>query len=149
MTELAEFKRGPGGRPTRAEAERRHGTLLETAIRLFLEGGFDAVTVDEDGLEVVGWRRDRVPEFPRGVPIMVRPDWVCEILSASTERIDRVKKMRIYRRDGVAHVWLLNPVSETLEVYRICARLDAENPLPIIRDRGVGKEWLQRIGYAQ
>ena len=39
--------------------------------------------------------------------------------------------------------------AETLEVYRICARLDAENPLPIIRDRGVGKEWLKRIGYAQ
>ncbi|WP_027166572.1 hypothetical protein [Mesorhizobium sp. WSM3224] len=37
--------------------------------------------------------------------------------------------------------------AETLEVYRICARLDAENPLPIIRDRGVGKEWLRRMGY--
>ncbi|RWM06071.1 MAG: hypothetical protein E5X80_21865 [Mesorhizobium sp.] len=39
--------------------------------------------------------------------------------------------------------------AETLEVYRICARLDHEDPLPIIRDRGVGKEWLMRIGYAQ
>jgi AcrR family transcriptional regulator len=47
MTDLAEFKRGPGGRPTRAEAERRHGALLETAIRLFLKRGFDAVTVEE------------------------------------------------------------------------------------------------------
>ncbi|RJG43792.1 hypothetical protein [Mesorhizobium sp. DCY119] len=35
--------------------------------------------------------------------------------------------------------------AETLEVYRICARLDAEDPLPIIRDRGVGKEWLRKI----
>lgn len=42
MTELAEFKRGPGGRPTRAEAERRLGTVLEAAMRLFLERGFDA-----------------------------------------------------------------------------------------------------------
>ncbi|RWM25275.1 hypothetical protein [Mesorhizobium sp.] len=39
--------------------------------------------------------------------------------------------------------------AETLEVYRICARLDHEDPLPIIRDRGVGTEWLMRIGYAQ
>ncbi|AZO21372.1 MULTISPECIES: hypothetical protein [unclassified Mesorhizobium] len=39
--------------------------------------------------------------------------------------------------------------AETLEVYRICARLDHEDPLPIIRDRGVDKEWLKRIGYAQ
>ncbi|WP_421915990.1 hypothetical protein [Mesorhizobium sp.] len=37
--------------------------------------------------------------------------------------------------------------AETLEVYRICARLDSEDPLPIIRDRGVGKDWLKRIGF--
>ena len=37
--------------------------------------------------------------------------------------------------------------AETLEVYRVCSRLDAEDPLAIIRDRGVGKEWLKRMGY--
>ena len=47
MTEVAEFKRGPGGRPTRAEAERRLGTLLDTAMRLFLERGYEAVSVEE------------------------------------------------------------------------------------------------------
>jgi AcrR family transcriptional regulator len=47
MTELAEFKRGPGGRPTRAEAERRLGTLLDTAMRLFLQQGYEAVSVEE------------------------------------------------------------------------------------------------------
>ena len=36
--------------------------------------------------------------------------------------------------------------AETLEVYRICSRLDAEDPLAIIRDRGVGKDWLKRMG---
>jgi len=35
--------------------------------------------------------------------------------------------------------------AETLEVYRICARLDAEDPLSIIRDRSVGKDWLARM----
>ena len=35
--------------------------------------------------------------------------------------------------------------AETLEVYRICSRLDREDPLPIIRDRGVGKAWLARM----
>ena len=39
--------------------------------------------------------------------------------------------------------------AETLEVYRICSRLDAEDPLAIIRDRGVGKEWLKRMGWGQ
>lgn len=45
--EPAEFKRGPGGRPTRQEAARRHGALLDTSIRLFLDHGFDAVSIDQ------------------------------------------------------------------------------------------------------
>ena len=47
LLEPAEFKRGPGGRPTRQEAQRRHAVLLDTAIRLFLERGLDTVSVDE------------------------------------------------------------------------------------------------------
>ncbi|MGP0095261.1 MAG: TetR/AcrR family transcriptional regulator [Xanthobacteraceae bacterium] len=47
MLETTEFKRGPGGRPTRAEAERRHSALLEAATRLFLAHGLDAVSMDE------------------------------------------------------------------------------------------------------
>jgi len=45
--ETGEFKRGPGGRPTREEAERRHRVLLETAYRLFLDNGWDGVSIDE------------------------------------------------------------------------------------------------------
>jgi TetR/AcrR family transcriptional regulator, mexJK operon transcriptional repressor len=47
MMEIAEFKRGPGGRPTRAESERRLDNLLQTAMRLFLERGYDGVSVEE------------------------------------------------------------------------------------------------------
>ncbi len=45
--EGGEFKRGPGGRPTREEAERRHRYLLATAFRLFLDKGWDGVSVEE------------------------------------------------------------------------------------------------------
>jgi TetR/AcrR family transcriptional regulator, mexJK operon transcriptional repressor len=45
--EPAEFKRGPGGRPTREEAERRHRALLATAFRLFLDKGWDGASVEE------------------------------------------------------------------------------------------------------
>jgi Uma2 family endonuclease len=30
--------------------------------------------------------------------------------------MDRGKKLAIYAREGVSHVWLVNPASETLEV---------------------------------
>jgi TetR/AcrR family transcriptional repressor of mexJK operon len=47
LLEQGAFKRGPGGRPTRGEAERRHRSLLSTATRLFLEKGWDATSIDE------------------------------------------------------------------------------------------------------
>jgi Uma2 family endonuclease len=49
----------------------------------------------------------------------VRPDWVCEVISPSTETIDRAKKTRVYARERVGQLWLINPVTTTLEVYRL------------------------------
>jgi Uma2 family endonuclease len=43
------------------------------------------------------------------------PDWVCEILSPSTERMDRAQKLAIYAREAVGHVWLINPIARTHE----------------------------------
>jgi TetR/AcrR family transcriptional regulator, mexJK operon transcriptional repressor len=45
--ETAEFKRGPGGRPTRHEAARRHRALLDASIRLFLDHGFETVSIEQ------------------------------------------------------------------------------------------------------
>jgi Uma2 family endonuclease len=67
--------------------------------------------------DVAGWRRDRAPARPRGVPIMVRPDWVCEVLS-SNKRNDLVKKKRVYHRHQVPNYWIVDPEQETLLVYR-------------------------------
>lgn len=66
-----------------------------------------------------GWRRERVPHIPPAPFLTVPPDWVCEILSPSTERMDRVKKLPVYAREGVHHAWLANPLQRTLEVLRL------------------------------
>jgi TetR/AcrR family transcriptional regulator, mexJK operon transcriptional repressor len=55
--EPAEFKRGPGGRPTRQEAARRHGALLDKSIRLFLDHGLDAVSIDQIAREAAVAKR--------------------------------------------------------------------------------------------
>ena len=68
--------------------------------------------------DVVGWRRDRVPECPRGRPIRVRPDWVCEILSPSNEKRDLVDKLRVLQRAGVPHYWIVNAEEKILLVHR-------------------------------
>ena len=69
--------------------------------------------------DIAGWRRERMPAIPNVSHFTLPPDWLCEVLSPSTERIDRQKKLTIYAREGVKHVWLVNPVLETLEVLRL------------------------------
>lgn len=51
--------------------------------------------------------------------IALAPDWVCEVLSESTRAVDTGKKRRIWRREGVQHLWHLSPEARTLEVYRL------------------------------
>jgi len=68
-----------------------------------------------------GWRRTRMPVFPNVAYFTLAPDWICEVISPSTGRIDRTKKMRIYAREGVAHLWLVDPLVQTVEVYRLDA----------------------------
>lgn len=67
--------------------------------------------------DVAGWRRERVPERPRGTPILVRPDWICEILSGN-QRNDLVRKKHIYHRHEVPHYWIVDPQREMLRVDR-------------------------------
>ncbi|OFW29936.1 MAG: hypothetical protein A3H97_03885 [Acidobacteria bacterium RIFCSPLOWO2_02_FULL_65_29] len=69
--------------------------------------------------DVAGWRRTRLPAIPESAFFTLAPDWVCETLSPSTERIDRGKKLAIYAREGLFHLWLVNPIAETLEAYRL------------------------------
>ena len=68
--------------------------------------------------DLAGWRRERLPRIPEAPYFTLAPDWVCEVLSPTTEQLDRSKKKRIYAREGVAHLWLVNPVIRTLEIYR-------------------------------
>lgn len=68
--------------------------------------------------DVTGWRRERVPERPRGSPVRHVPDWTCEILSSSNKRIDLVRKKRLYHAHRVAHYWIVDPDLEILTVHR-------------------------------
>ncbi len=69
--------------------------------------------------DIGGWRRERMPVIPEEPFFSTAPDFVCEVLSPSTERFDRGRKLRIYAEAGVAHAWLLNPIEHTLEVLRL------------------------------
>ncbi len=68
--------------------------------------------------DLAGWRRARLPRLPDTAYIAVAPDWACEVLSPSTEWLDRDKKLRVYAAAGVGHVWLVDPLARSLEVLR-------------------------------
>jgi Uma2 family endonuclease len=69
--------------------------------------------------DIAGWRRERMPQLPDVPALTLAPDWVCEVLSDSTESVDRGRKMRIYRREGVQHLWFVDPRDRVLEVWRV------------------------------
>lgn len=67
--------------------------------------------------DLAGWRRERLPVEPDTAFVETPPDWVCEILSPSTARLDRGPKRRIYAEADVAHLWLLDPTDGVLEAF--------------------------------
>lgn len=79
-----------------------------------LHFGDDVVVPD-----LAGWRRERMPSIPDAPWIALAPDWLCETLSPPTAAIDRGRKLRIYAREAVRHVWLLDPLARTLEVLEL------------------------------
>lgn len=83
--------------------------LTEADVQL----GTDVVRPD-----VVGWRRSSCPSLPAERPIRIRPDWICEIVSATNRANDTVVKLRLYHQQGVPHYWLLDPSAGTLTVFR-------------------------------
>ncbi len=69
--------------------------------------------------DIAGWHRERLPDRPlERAFLSVAPDWLCEVLAPSTQQVDRAEKMEIYLREQVRHVWLIDPLARTLEVYR-------------------------------
>lgn len=86
--------------------------LMEPELHLGVEP--DIVVPD-----IAGWRTSRMPRVPAEPYLTLAPDWLAEVLSPSTMRIDRVIKLPVYAQRGVGHVWLIDPVARTLEVLRL------------------------------
>jgi Uma2 family endonuclease len=67
--------------------------------------------------DLAGWRRDRMAEVPAQPFFDLAPDWTCEVLSPSTALLDRRSKLPLYAQAGVAHLWLVDPIARSVEVF--------------------------------
>lgn len=118
----------PRPAPRHARAAIRLGAILSAPFDLGINGPGGWIFLGEPELhlgahvvvpDLAAWRHDRLSEFPDTAWIEVAPDWVCEVLSPSTESYDRGDKQLIYAEAGVTHRWQINPVLRMLEVYEI------------------------------
>ena len=67
--------------------------------------------------DLAGWRRERMPDYPDAAYCALAPDWVCEVLSPSTRKLDLHGKRPVYAREGVGHLWFVDPADRTLEAF--------------------------------
>ena len=69
--------------------------------------------------DLAGWRRERMPDYPDAPWFALAPDWVCEILSPSTRKLDLERKRPVYAREGVGHLWFVDPAAQALEAFAL------------------------------
>lgn len=116
----------PRPAPRHADAASNLGGILIPPFRFGDGGPGGWRIVDEPELnlgenvlvpDLAGWRLERMPALPDEAFFKLPPDWLCEVLSPSTSRTDRTRKLPIYARAGIPHLWLVDP--EALEVYSL------------------------------
>lgn len=104
------------------------GALLVPPFQFGINGPGGWFILDEPELhlggnvlvpDLAGWRTERMPQVPKNHIFSISPDWVCEITSPSSGRIDRLKKMPVYAREEVQYAWIVEPEQQTLEAYRL------------------------------
>jgi len=88
--------------------------LHEPELSLGVDPDYDPVIPD-----LAGWRIEFMPERLETAQFHTAPQWLCEVLSPSTQRNDRMLKLPFYARAGVQHLWLVDPIAETLEVFAL------------------------------
>ena len=69
--------------------------------------------------DIAGWKKERMPLLPETAYFDLSPDWICEVISQSTARKDRVLKMPLYAKNKVQYIWLIEPITKILEVYQL------------------------------
>ena len=67
--------------------------------------------------DISGWKVERYPAHETTPFSTVPPDWLCEVLSPSTQALDRLHKLKIYAEFGVRHCWYVDPIEHNLEVF--------------------------------
>jgi Uma2 family endonuclease len=118
----------PRPSPRHSAASSALGVELGEAFQKGREGPGEWVFFDEPELhlgvhvvvpDIAGWKRERLVTYPATSYFELIPDWVCEVLSASTVRRDRTVKSRVYAEAGIPYFWIVDPRQQLLEAFEL------------------------------
>jgi len=112
--------------------KKRHNTatgklykLLDTFADLF-ELGFTGIekimvslTRNDYEPDICFWSAKRAKTFDDDQMQFPAPDFVAEVLSKSTEKIDRKIKFEDYAKHGVSEYWIVAPKTKSVEQYKL------------------------------
>jgi Uma2 family endonuclease len=94
--------------------------IFENRLGFLYSAPFDVVLSDEDVVQpdliFVSYQRSSI-EQDHG--IVGAPDLVVEILSESNRKTDEITKRKLYEWAGVLEYWVVDPVLETVKIYRL------------------------------
>ena len=128
----------PGELSVMSRPHPRHQRVLKGLLRALAHHDIDAggrgwwilseveVRFADDRLlvpDLMGFRVEDVPDFPDENPLTVMPAWTCEILSPSTAREDRLKKLRTYAQHRIQWTWVVDPATRCIECFESVDRL--------------------------
>ena len=105
----------PRPSPRHAWASSRMGGELDHPFSRGIGGPGGWIILDEPELhllgnvlvpDLAGWRRKRLPKLPKTAWFELAPDWICEVLSPSAAKADRLEKMPLYAPVSYTHLTL-------------------------------------------
>lgn len=100
-------------RPFRSGGGRSSGWWILTEASIKYEKSAQGLIAD-----VAGWKKCNYPEAPKGYPITILPDFVCEIC-VTTWKKDTTIVFKTLETDGVPYYWLLDVERKNLIVYEL------------------------------
>ena len=93
--------------------------VRDNSLGRVLAAPLDVVFSDNDSAQpdLLFIRKDREKIIERGGPVWGSPDLIVEIISKGTAQHDRKTKKKLYEKFGVKEYWIVDPKSETVEVF--------------------------------
>ncbi len=107
-------------------------TKFKKLGRVGVEKVMISLTHNDYEPDIVFFKKEKADNFVNGQGLFPAPDFVVEILSKKTAKIDKTIKKNDYAAHGIKEYWIIDPVKKTVEQYLLLNENDTEYFQPYI-----------------